>query len=75
MVVLLLLITNSDPLDLMHKIFKVLANATYVQPTRGGRFPRIHATTPPSINIEPGGSELGVPIYMPTLHDFTFKNY
>ena len=32
--------------------------------------PIIYATTPPSINIEPGG--LGQ-VWMPTLYDFTFK--
>ena len=52
----------------MHEIFKVLADATYVQPTRDGRSPRIHAIAPPSINIEPGGPSW---VCMPTLHDFT----
>ena len=40
MVVLLLLLTNPEPLfDLTHMLFKVVAGATYVQPTRGGRCP------------------------------------
>ena len=44
----------------MHKVFKMLADAIYVWPTRGDRSPRVHATAPPSINTEPGGFELSV---------------
>ena len=38
MVVLLLLLTNPEPFfGLMHMPFKMVAGATYVQPTRSGR--------------------------------------
>ena len=34
--------------------------------------PRMHTTTPSSVNTEPGGLSWEC---MPTLHDFTFENY
>ena len=55
----------------MCKVFKMLADAIYVWPTRGNSLPRVHATTPPSDNTEPGGFEMSVYAYFTCF----YKNY
>ena len=50
----------------------MVAGAIYVQPARVVGVPRIHATTPPSINTEPGGVELRVPAYFTWFYLYQF---